>query len=115
VLALARKPGKSVWIGDDILVTVPAVTSGKATIRFKTQKFIFTECGMLPSPTKNGARVATCHVGACYRIGGNVMVSIARISGGRAIVVVQADPNISIDRDEVRLQKQSEWRRFKSS
>lgn len=115
MLALARKPGHSIWIGDDILVTVVAVTNGRATIRFKTQKFIFTERGMLPSPPRNGARVATCYPGACYRIGGNVRVSIARIQGSRAIVAVQADPNIAIDRDEVRLRKQRERRQFKGS
>ena len=53
--------------------------------------------------------------GACYRIGGNVTVSIARIQGRRAIIAVQADPNISIDRDEVRLRKRRERGQFKGS
>jgi sRNA-binding carbon storage regulator CsrA len=108
MLALATKPGKSVFIGQDIRVTVLRVEYGRATIRFKTQKFIFTERGMLPSPPKNGTRVAVCHAGACYRIGGNITVAIGRVTAGRVIVAVEADPSIRVDREEVHIRRQHE-------
>lgn len=102
MLALARKPGQSVRIGDDVQLTVLGVKSdGLAQLRIKATQVIRMGHRQVPVPPNGEPCVLLCRAGEGFRIGEGTLISIARVTPGRVVIAVDADRSISVDREEV--------------
>ena len=106
MLALARKPGQSLRIGDNVRLSVLGVRDNLAQIRIQTTQTIRMGWRLFPVPADGNPFVLPCRAGEGFRIGENILVSLARVTPARVVLAVDADPNIQIDREEVYLRKQ---------
>lgn len=86
MLALVRRRGQAIRIGEDIRLTVLKISGERVMVQFQGQTRAF-------------------YVGESFRVGVNVVVSVVRIEHRRVLFGIEADRSIPVDREEVYLRK----------
>ncbi|MEJ0038745.1 MAG: carbon storage regulator [Gammaproteobacteria bacterium] len=109
MLVLARKPGQSIRIGSDAVLTLLAVSRERVTVRVMTNRTVLLRVrdqSMALPPGRTAALV--CTQGERLLIGPEILVCISAIQRGRALIAVEADRSIPVDREEVYLRRVQE-------
>lgn len=119
MLSIERRPGESLFLGDDIQVQVLAIghTFVSLAIRAPRQVTILRsevdDRGLQAGPGSRGGGPAPMlivrrRVGESLRIGSGVELAVVRLRAARVCLAVSADPGIRIHRGGRRAEENAE-------